>query len=213
MQTNYEHIDPIPTNKTVVYLNNFIISTTQFLNRFSYLCEQKLAKVSRDVQRIEITMSILETKLSSIEGIDKAPQPPSTSTSTPSTTQPTNSTGEVPPPPTGGNIPPPPPQQGNDNNSNTNAPPPPPQIQEENFVKVKNDERFKKYFKAIEIGAPVPQIEMRMKGDGINPSILNHAEENSNLFSNNGEKLSGDQPPPPPGIGENSEEESGSSEY
>src|SRR6185437_136554 len=37
--------------------------------RFSYLCEQKLNDVSRNIQRLETTLSLLETKLQSIDGL------------------------------------------------------------------------------------------------------------------------------------------------
>eukprot|EP01091_Cochliopodium_minus_P015522 TRINITY_DN5556_c0_g1_i1.p1 TRINITY_DN5556_c0_g1~~TRINITY_DN5556_c0_g1_i1.p1 ORF type:complete len:190 (+),score=56.34 TRINITY_DN5556_c0_g1_i1:71-640(+) len=187
---NYEEIDPIPINKTVVFLNNFIISTTQYLNRFSYLCEQKLAKVARDVQRIEITMSILETKLSSIDGIDKVSAPTNTTNDT--TNQSNLDQSGIPQPPS------------------DNVPPPP----VENFVKVRDDERFKQFFKAIDMGAPAPQIEMRLQGEGINPSILSCGEERADQFDNKGERKI-DYNHLPPGIGEdsNSSEETDSSEY
>ena len=185
---NYEEIDPIPVNKTVVFLNNFIISTTQYLNRFSYLCEQKLAKVARDVQRIEITMSILETKLSSIDGIEKISAPTNTNNNI-TTNQVDN--------------------DNNGNNGNSTAPPPPPPMDSnfvppppENFVKLKEDDRFKQFFKAIDLGAPFPQIEMRLKGEGINPSILSQGEERADLFDDRGNRRMDDLPP---GIGENSQ--------
>jgi hypothetical protein len=54
----------IPYRSTLSHVNNFIINTTQFLNRFSYLCEEKLRKVSRDVQRLDIMLRILEEKAS-----------------------------------------------------------------------------------------------------------------------------------------------------
>ena len=83
-QIDYTLVEPLPYKKTLCYVNNFIINTTQFLNRFSYLCEQKLGKVSRDIQRLEITMSILEAKLNSIPELEgtvptSAPSAPSTS--------------------------------------------------------------------------------------------------------------------------------------
>lgn len=183
---NYEEIDPIPINKTVVFLNNFIISTTQYLNRFSYLCEQKLSKVARDVQRIEITMSILETKLQSIEGIDKVSGPSSTTSSTTSTNQTNVEENQS-------NIPPPP------NTDMNSVPPPPP----ENFIKVREDERFKQFFKALDMGAPYPQIEMRVRGEGINPQILNCGDERADSFDDKGERKM-DYNNLPPGIGENS---------
>lgn len=74
-QLNYHKIDPIPSNKLVVYLNDFIINTTQFLNRFSYLCEEKLSHCHRNIQRLEITMNLLEAKLASIPELGDMPKP------------------------------------------------------------------------------------------------------------------------------------------
>ncbi len=58
--------DPIPHSHTLTIINNFVIRTTQFLNTFERVCEEKLAKVSRDVQRVEVVLAILESKLGSI---------------------------------------------------------------------------------------------------------------------------------------------------
>lgn len=66
---DYRRVEPIPVKKTVAFVNNFIIDTTQFLNRFSYLCEQRLNDVSRKLQRLEVTMALLEAKLNSIPGL------------------------------------------------------------------------------------------------------------------------------------------------
>jgi len=72
---DYKTLPPIPYKKTVTLVNNFVINTTEFLNKFSYLCEQKLGKVTADIERLEITMNILEAKLASIPGLqDSAPQ-------------------------------------------------------------------------------------------------------------------------------------------
>ena len=59
MAINYEEVEGLPYKKTLAFVNNFVINTTQFINRFSFLCEHKLAGVSRDIQRLEATMSIL----------------------------------------------------------------------------------------------------------------------------------------------------------
>jgi WASH complex subunit CCDC53 len=50
-QIDYSKVEPIPFKKTVAYVNHFVIQTTQFLNRFSFLCEQRLDQVSRHLQR------------------------------------------------------------------------------------------------------------------------------------------------------------------
>ena len=67
---NYSKVSAIPPKKSLAYVNNFVINTTQFLNRFSYVCENKLREVSSDITRLEIMLSILESKLASIPGLE-----------------------------------------------------------------------------------------------------------------------------------------------
>ena len=59
--------------RTLAFINHFITNSVRFLNKFSCACEEKLAEVQARVQRLEITLSILEAKLSSIPG--KGPSP------------------------------------------------------------------------------------------------------------------------------------------
>ncbi|KAF4080964.1 hypothetical protein AMELA_G00155410 [Ameiurus melas] len=59
-------VPPIQQKRIVAFLNQFIVHTVRFLNRFSTVCEEKLAAISLRIQQIETTLSILETKLSSI---------------------------------------------------------------------------------------------------------------------------------------------------
>ena len=58
----------IPLRKTLVLVNNFIVSTTTFLNHFSQRCERKLQKVSSELHSLESVISILEAKLNSPSG-------------------------------------------------------------------------------------------------------------------------------------------------
>ena len=73
-------LDP---NKTIIFINQFITHTTKFLNRFSSVCEevssftyclmhyvlvlleyyQKLADLALRIQRLEISLNILEAKV------------------------------------------------------------------------------------------------------------------------------------------------------
>ena len=59
---------PAPLKKTLLLVNQFVIDTTRFLNHFSTLVEEKLQKVSHDVARIETSLVLLESRLSTIEG-------------------------------------------------------------------------------------------------------------------------------------------------
>ncbi|XP_062059017.1 WASH complex subunit 3 isoform X2 [Lepus europaeus] len=63
-------VPAIQQKRTVAFLNQFVVHTVQFLNRFSTVCEEKLANLSLRIQQIETTLNILDAKLSSIPGLD-----------------------------------------------------------------------------------------------------------------------------------------------
>ena len=73
-KVDYATVDPVPHHKTVTLVNNFLMQTAQFLNRFASLCEEKLDLVSNNLRRLEITTTILEAKLESIKWLSSAPQ-------------------------------------------------------------------------------------------------------------------------------------------
>ena len=62
----------VPHQTTLHLVNNFVLQTTRFLNRFSLTCEEKLAEVSSGIQSLEISLSIIEAKLK-IKGLEAAP--------------------------------------------------------------------------------------------------------------------------------------------
>ncbi|XP_023572678.1 WASH complex subunit 3 isoform X4 [Octodon degus] len=63
-------VPAIQQKRTVAFLNQFVVHTVQFLNRFSTVCEEKLANLSLRIQQIETTLNILDAKLASIPGLD-----------------------------------------------------------------------------------------------------------------------------------------------
>ncbi|XP_058842492.1 WASH complex subunit 3 [Acipenser ruthenus] len=63
-------VPAIQQKRIVAFLNQFIVHTVRFLNRFSTVCEEKLASISLRIQQIETTLNILEAKLSSIPGLE-----------------------------------------------------------------------------------------------------------------------------------------------
>jgi hypothetical protein len=120
---------PVSYKKTVILVNTFVASTAQFLNRFSSRCNEKLRSISETIDKMEITLSILEGKLNSIPGLqDEAPQ----QTSQVPQYAPAASSGAPPPPPStaplppGASAPPPPPPPPTQAPAGATAPPPPP---------------------------------------------------------------------------------------
>ena len=81
----YLQVPALEHKNTLTFLNNFVIHTTQFLNKFSNVCEevrahfqvfshlqvciikfafaQRLSELSRRIQRLDISLNILEAKV------------------------------------------------------------------------------------------------------------------------------------------------------
>ncbi|PRP89731.1 hypothetical protein PROFUN_00073 [Planoprotostelium fungivorum] len=171
-------VDPrtVPGNsvsRTVSLVNSFVITTTQFLNRFAYLCEEKLYDVSQNIEKLEITLNILEAKLSSIPGLEGVTAA-AVDTSAPNvelqSIPDAPSGAPPPPPPPGAPVPPPPP--------GAPAPPPPPgsfsppEEDTSSNNRVIDDPRYAPWFRKMKAGVPVPVLEKDMALQGLNPEYL-----------------------------------------
>jgi len=182
-QIDYTDVEAIPYQKTLSFVNNFIIKTTEFINRFSFLCEEKLTSVSRQLQRLEITMSLLEAKLTSIDDVPGGPSTTST-TSTTTTGQPITATGgedvalaplqppPVPPPGPGGQPTPGVEEVSNGTQQDQATAGPPTKT-------VSEDSRYTRYFKMLKMGVPLAHVQSKMMMEGHDPAIL----ENPNAAS------------------------------
>lgn len=60
----------IPMAKSLLLVNNFVANTTRFLNHFANDCEERIARVSTSLTRVEIMLAILEAKLDSIPDLE-----------------------------------------------------------------------------------------------------------------------------------------------
>jgi WASH complex subunit CCDC53 len=201
---DYNTVEPIPYNKTVSIVNHFVINTTQFLNKFSYLCETKLATVARNLERLETTMSILEAKLASIPGLEgitaaqtplqSIPQNEAVANGAPQPSPSPSTLGSVPPPSA------PPPASGA---APSSAPPP------VVMTKLKDHPEYATYFKMLRLGIPPPQIKMKMEASGHNPAILDMdpegpapaslSKDEESESESEDEKAAPVTSPPPPG--------------
>ena len=75
-EIDHSVLPPIPLPKTLLLVNNFVVNTTRFLNRFSSECEVKLCDISQRITSTETTLSLLECKLRSIPGLEYDGAPP-----------------------------------------------------------------------------------------------------------------------------------------
>ena len=149
---DYTEVKPIPHQLTIQFINNFVVNTTQFLNKFALTCDDKLRDVHNRIQRLEITMNILDAKLNSIDGLDDvqvaastaAPSSSVATTQAPSSVVQQEVVVEVQPQPVSGGM------------------------------KNKDDPRYEKYFRQLKYGVSLAQVQTNMMMEGVPPSILEY---------------------------------------
>ncbi|XP_018412146.1 PREDICTED: WASH complex subunit CCDC53 isoform X2 [Nanorana parkeri] len=157
-------VPAIQQKRTVAFLNQFVVHTVQFLNRFSTVCEEKLSALSLRIQQIEITLNILDAKLSSIPGLEDVK----------AETQllPTNLTnGHVPSQPDTESLTVSPQSdvvQQNSMNDNASQK----EVQTDSVATVAKDPRYARYLKMVQVGVPVMAIRNKMIAEGLNPDLL-----------------------------------------
>ncbi|XP_011790361.1 PREDICTED: WASH complex subunit CCDC53 isoform X2 [Colobus angolensis palliatus] len=148
-------VPAIQQKRTVAFLNQFVVHTVQFLNRFSTVCEEKLADLSLRIQQIETTLNILDAKLSSIPGLDDV----TVEVSPLNVTSVTNgahleATSEQP--------------QSSTQDSGLQES----EVSAENILTVAKDPRYARYLKMVQVGVPVMAIRNKMISEGLDPDLL-----------------------------------------
>jgi len=179
---DYTKVEPLPFQKTLVLVNDFIIKTTQFLNRFASLSEQKLSEVTRNIQRLEITLTILEAKLASIpDAPGTVPDAPSTITIAPGAPL-DSSNGEI-------KLPPPSSSSSNMNDDmDDTVSVVDGGVQESGGLKYKEDPRYTKYFRLLKAGVAEGAVKQKMEMEGHNPDILDNPEGASDYVASTEEQ-------------------------
>jgi len=168
---DYTQVDPLPFQKTLVLVNDFIIKTTQFLNRFASLSEQKLSEVTRNIQRLEITLTILEAKLASIPDVPGT-VPPSTTVASGAPLD--SSNGEIKLPPSSSNM---------DDDMDDTVSVVDGGVQESGGLKYKEDPRYAKYFRLLKAGVAAGAVKQKMEMEGFNPDILDNPDAPSDYVA------------------------------
>jgi len=169
---DYRNVDSIGHSRIMASINQFAERTVDFLNRFSNICDLKLLEVHERINNVEILTTILEKKLSSVNGLGFVPGQPLPPAPAPipqnNTPAPSNMTPSAPIPP-----PPPPPV------APTGEAPPPetpaeaaPAPVEEPVYDIKNDPAYKKYFYLVSKGVPPIALRQEMLNNGLDPSVL-----------------------------------------
>ncbi|XP_032972128.1 WASH complex subunit 3 isoform X2 [Rhinolophus ferrumequinum] len=148
-------VPAIQQKRTVAFLNQFVVHTVQFLNRFSTVCEEKLADLSLRIQQIETTLNILDAKLSSIPGLDDVTFEVSPVSVTSVTNESHSETTSE-----------------QSQNSLQDSGPQESEVTAENILTVAKDPRYARYLKMVQVGVPVMAIRNKMVLEGLDPDLL-----------------------------------------
>ncbi|KAI8791612.1 WASH complex subunit CCDC53 [Biomphalaria glabrata] len=159
---DYTKVEAISQKRTIAFINHFITHTARFLNRFGNVCEEKLEHLHGRLQQLEISLSILEAKLSSIPGLETVTVSQSTS-ATPAAQPSTEITAPTPAAPVPSAV---------IANPQSDAPPPPPPEETKPTNTVSQDPRYMKFFKMLQFGVPPPAVKGKMAMEGLNPDLL-----------------------------------------
>ncbi|KAH9525088.1 WASH complex subunit 3 [Bulinus truncatus] len=163
---DYTKVEAISQKRTIAFINHFITHTARFLNRFGNVCEEKLEHLHGRLQQLEISLTILEAKLSSIPGLESVTAPQSSSSTPAAQLPPENTTVSTSAPaPSSVTANPQPPVQND-------APPPPPPEETKPTNTVSQDPRYIKFFKMLQFGVPPPAVKGKMAMEGLNPDLL-----------------------------------------
>jgi WASH complex subunit CCDC53 len=172
------HIPPIPIKKTLMLINNFVVNTVDYLNKFVVICERKLSTTSNQIQRVEVVLKLLEAKLSSIDWLESGAPPvgvdPNATIAANGTTT-TTTTGAAAavqstiaaPAATGG---------GGGDTAAAAAVTTVAVVEEEapaaTAPPLRDDPRFSQYFKMLRLGVLKPVLKGKMSAEGVDPDII-----------------------------------------
>ncbi|XP_012906977.1 WASH complex subunit 3 isoform X2 [Mustela putorius furo] len=165
-------VPAIQQKRTVAFLNQFVVHTVQFLNRFSTVCEEKLADLSLRIQQIETTLNILDAKLSSIPGLDDVTFEVSPVSVTGVTKESHSETASE-----------------KSQNSLQDSGPQESEVTPENILTVAKDPRYARYLKMVQVGVPVMAIRNKMISEGLDPDLLEKTRSSTTAWSLNSDLL------------------------
>jgi len=187
---DYSSVEPMNHRELVTYLNAFLVRTCTFLNTFASKSESKLADLVSRLDSIDTSLTLLETKLNSVDEIKELKLPDEQEKTT--TTNQGQSSSNVPapsgpPPAMDGLVPPPPPPPPPLESGGPPPPPPPPPrpdgsvppeelvappAAEETSNPISQDPRYSKYFKMLKMGIAEPSVRHKMTMDGLDPDLI-----------------------------------------
>ncbi|XP_045494675.1 WASH complex subunit 3 [Colias croceus] len=141
---DYNSIAALQQKRTLAFVNHFVVTTVQFLNNFSKQCEEKLMQFEDKLEKIDATMILLETKLSSIPEVNNVEIPKKVE-STPTEDK---------------------------TDSNTEVMPPEPEPVVEEKIETPVNPEYLRFVKMVQVGVPLQAVKLKLTLEGLDPNVL-----------------------------------------
>lgn len=154
---DYTKVPPINQKRMVSFINHFIVHTVTFLNKFALSCEERLLEFEYKLQRIEASLEILESWLSSVPSLEQDQNKKGAIENT-NNKQEEKSTPKV------------------DETDNVKQAEPKVTGQTEEQL-VNRDPRYEEYLKMIHFGEPKEAVKLKMEQEGLDSSILDDSQQ------------------------------------
>jgi len=167
--------DPIPTRKLLMMVNDYVVNSCRFVNRFHAVCEEKLHTVSTKITQTEIMLSILEAKINSVEYVANMTTTAGTAAAA------SDVVPDVAAAPTEGQSAGQPaaqqPSQQPAAPAEAAPPPAPAAAAGPRMYMFKDHPSFKKYFYLLSIGIPKAALAQQMRVNDLDPAYLEREPE------------------------------------
>ncbi|XP_003708450.1 coiled-coil domain containing 53 [Megachile rotundata] len=154
---DYTKVPPINQKRTISFINHFIVHTVTFLNKFAMSCEERLFEFENKLQKIEASLEILESWLSSVPHLEQDQSAKDIIEDKSNKQEEQQNVSKIDEP-----------------DSVKEEEPKDTQIDEQPISK---DPRYEKYFKMIHFGVPKGAIKLKMEQEGLDPSILDDSQQ------------------------------------
>ncbi|CAK9794871.1 WASH complex subunit 3 [Anthophora quadrimaculata] len=154
---DYTKVPPINQKRTISFINHFIVHTVTFLNKFALSCEERLFEFENKLQRIEASLEILESWLSSVPGLEQDRNINKGAIESNDNKQEEKSASKIDEP---DNV-----KQDEPKSTKTEEQP------------INQDPRYEKYLKMVHFGVPKEAVKLKLKQEGLDPSILDDPQQ------------------------------------
>ncbi|XP_032665752.1 WASH complex subunit 3 isoform X2 [Odontomachus brunneus] len=148
---DYTKVPPINQKRTVSFINHFITHTVTFLNKFALSCEERLYEFENKLQKLEASLEILESRLSSISGLEQEYRKELDNVQNNVSKSEEIEACQV--------------NEPDDREVE-------PKDEEEDEHAVSKDPRYEKFFKMIHFGVPKQAVRLKMEQEGLDASVL-----------------------------------------